>query len=120
MVGVGAAGKAFWAFLRSDDLTIALPVLARYAEGAWTTFPEAGQVESMVVAPDGSACGLAVLDPTLVCVDGDGQITRTPIAVRGAIRIGRDGSVWLAAAGLVARLPITVPDGRVDTSTARG
>jgi hypothetical protein len=120
MVGVGAAGKAFWAFLRSDDLTVALPVLGRYAQGAWTTFPEVGQVESMVVAPDGSACGLAVVDPTLVCVDGDGQITRTPILLRGAIRIGRDGSVWLAAPGLVARLPVTVLGQRAGVSAASG
>ena len=116
IVGVGAAGEAFWASLGSDDDAVGPPVVARYTQGAWTTFPEAGRLESMVVVPDGSVCGLADVDPTLVCVDGAGRITRTPLGVRGEIRIAGDGSVWLAAPGLVARLALTVPTQLVGAS----
>jgi hypothetical protein len=84
-------------------------VLARYAGGRWATVLEAGVPERMTLAPGGSVCGVGGPALDLVCVEGSGRVSRTPVGLPGAIGIAPDGSVWLVDRGLVARLPITAP-----------
>lgn len=109
-VAAGADG-GFWARVQVDASADAAPVLAHYAEGTWVALPQVGELGTLWPAPDGSVCGMDAAEPTLVCVDMSGEITRTPVGVRGEVRVGPDGSVWVADSGLVARVARSVPGG---------
>jgi hypothetical protein len=106
---VGVGGQSLWASLFLTEDLEGPAVLASFSQGTWTTFPEAGALDSLMVGPDGTACGMDEADRALVCVDRAGRIGRWDIGLGGDIRIAPDGSVWLVDSGLVARLPVSLP-----------
>jgi hypothetical protein len=100
---------AYWAQLTDGDSVSESPTVARYADGTWTRFPEAGHVEWLGAAPGGRVCGVAPRGPELVCVRSTGEVSRAPLAVPAKVLVGPDGSLWVEDSGVVARLPGTVP-----------
>jgi hypothetical protein len=106
---VGVGGESLWASLFLTDDLEGPAVLSSFSQGTWTTFPEAGALDSLVVGADGSACGVDQTGRALVCVDSAGRIGRRDIGLGGDIRAAPDGSVWLVDSGLVARLPVSLP-----------
>jgi hypothetical protein len=105
-----APDGSYWAQLTEGDSVSESPTVARYAEGTWTRFPEAGHVEWLRAAPGGRVCGVAPKVPELVCVRPTGDVSRAPLAVPAKVLVGPDGSLWAEDSGVVARLPGTVPD----------
>jgi hypothetical protein len=99
----------YWALLADGTSADEKPVIARYATGTWTQFPQAGDLESVTAAPGGGVCGVDTRAPAVVCIDPAGGIARDPMAVTGDLRIGPDGSLWMQDSGVVARLPGSVP-----------
>ncbi len=110
LTGVAVTGDGvYWALLTAGTAADETPVIARYAKGTWTKFPKAGDLESVTASPGGGVCGVDTTAPALVCVDLAGGITTVPMDVTGELGIGPDGSLWVQDAGVVARLPGTVP-----------
>ena len=110
LTGVAVTGDGvYWALLADGTSADDKPVIARYAKGTWTQFPQAGDLESVTAAPGGGVCGVDTRAPAVVCVDPAGGISRDPIAVTGDLRIGPDGSLWMQDSGVVARLPGSMP-----------
>jgi hypothetical protein len=110
LTGVAVTGDGvYWALLSAGTAAEEKPVLASYAKGTWTQFPQAGGLESVTAAPGGGVCGVDTRAPALVCVEPAGGITRDPMAVTGDLRIGPDGSLWVQDSGVVARLPGSMP-----------
>ena len=110
LAGVAVSGDgAYWALLTSGTAADEKPVIARYDKGTWTQFPQAGDLESVTSAPGGGVCGVDMSASALVCVTPAGEISTDPLGVTGELRIGPDGSLWVEDAGVVARLPGTVP-----------
>ena len=113
--GTGASGIAvapdggYWALLTEGDSVSEKPVVARYADGTWSTFPAAGYLEWLMPAPDGRVCGVAPAVPELVCIRPSGEVSRAALPVAARVRVGPDGSLWVEDAGVVARLPGTAP-----------
>ena len=101
---------AFWATLTQGTSSMEAAVPVRYSDGSWTQFPEGPTGGSVTPAPDGGVCGIVPSDETLVCVARSGDVTSAPVGVTGQLRIGLDGSLWLVAPDVVARLPGTLPD----------
>jgi hypothetical protein len=104
-----APDGAYWAQLIEGDSVSESPTVARYAEGTWTRFPEAGHLEWPTAAPGGRVCGVAPRVPELVCVRATGEVSRAPLAVAAKVLVSPDGSLWVQDSGVVARLPGTVP-----------
>jgi hypothetical protein len=104
-----APDGAYWAQLIEGDSVSESPTVARYAEGTWTRFPEAGHLEWLTAAPGGRVCGVAPGVPELVCVRATGEVSRAPLAVAAKVLVSPDGSLWVQDSGVVARLPGTVP-----------
>ena len=98
-----------WAEIEPLGGPSAEAVVARYEQGTWTPFPEAGSLSGVALAPGDSLCGTDDSATALVCVDAAGGLTRQAIGLPGRASIAPDGSVWLVDRGLVARLPITAP-----------
>ena len=103
------ARGGLWAAVIPVGAPKADPVVARYAQGEWTLFPEASGLSSLTLAPGGSVCGMDQEGRTLVCIDTAGRVFRQQTGVSGGLSIGADGSVWLTHEGMLARLPITAP-----------
>ena len=97
-------GGGLWAAVTPVGAPEAEPVVARYTQGNWSLFPEAGGLSSLTLGPGGSVCGFADVGLCLVCVDPAGHVSRQPLGVSGGISIGADGSVWLTHHGMLARL----------------
>jgi hypothetical protein len=95
---------ALWATLVPSGGPEAPKVLARYAQGTWSTYPQAPALRSPVLAPDGAICGLAGSAAAVHCVDSTGAVRSSPAGVPGTISIGEDGSVWITHRGQLARL----------------
>jgi hypothetical protein len=104
-----ATDGGLWALLTASVLADEVPVVARYANGTWTQFPDAGNLQWLAPAPGGRACGVDATASALVCIDPTGRVSRLPLAVPGHVHVGPDGSLWLEDAGVVARLPGTMP-----------
>ncbi len=106
----GIAGDprgGFWAWLTPDTLR-ELPVLAHYADGTWTEYPQVPDLISAAPTPGGSICGIESQGLALLCVDASGRVTSNPVGVPAELSIGLDGSIWLTdpdRSGVVARLP---------------
>jgi streptogramin lyase len=102
-VAVSADG-ALWATLAPRGGPEAPRVLARYAQGTWSTYPDAPSLQGPVLAPDGAICGVGAGAHDVHCVDGTGAVRSVPIGVPGTISMGGDGSVWIADRGQLAHL----------------
>ena len=98
-----------WAEIQPLGAPSAEAVVARFEQGTWTLFPEAGSLSGVTPAPGDSLCGSDDSATALVCVDTAGGLTHQAIGLPGRASIAPDGSVWLVDRGLVARLPITAP-----------
>jgi hypothetical protein len=97
-----------WAEVQPLGTPSAGAVVARYEQGTWTLFPDAGSLSGVAPAP-GALCGTDDSATALVCVDAAGGLTQQAIGPPGRTSIAPDGSVWLVDRGLIARLPITAP-----------
>ena len=110
LTGVAVAGDgALWALLNTGTSANEKPVIARYANGTWTRFPQVAGLDSVTAAPGAGVCGVDETASAAVCIDPSGAVAKVPMDVTGELRIGPDGSLWLQDAGVVARLPGTVP-----------
>jgi hypothetical protein len=108
-LAVSPAGD-LWATVVPHDGPEVPSVLARYARGPWSTYPQAPTLQDPVLAPDGSICGLGPGAHEVTCVEAAGQVRSVPAGVPGTISIGVDGSVWITDRGQLARLPGSVSD----------
>jgi hypothetical protein len=114
LVGVAGDGS-LWAQIaqrgeavETDDAQDGPAVLARHIDGRWTTVLDTGVPDELAMAPGDAACGMDAGSGGLLCVDASGRTTTWPVGVPGELRIGLDGSAWLAGQGMVARLPFNV------------
>lgn len=103
-----SADGALWATLVPRGGPEAPNVLARYARGVWSTFPEAPSLHDPVLEPDGGICGVGGAAHDIHCVDGTGTVRSFPMGVPGTISVGADGAVWITDRGQLARLPVSV------------
>ena len=92
--GAGVTGVAvapdggLWALLTERGLRLRDAFVARYAEGTWSQFPAAANLEWLMPAPGGRVCGVAPAVPELVCIDPRVEVSRAalPVAARAARR----------------------------------
>jgi streptogramin lyase len=105
-----AADGAFWALIAAGTSAEEEPVVARYADGSWTRFPQVAERDSVSPSPSAGVCGVDAEDSTLVCLDPAGRASKRALPVPGRVHIGPDGSLWVQDSGVVARLPGTAPD----------
>ncbi len=52
-------GGGLWAAVTPVGAPEADPIVARYAQGDWSLFPEATGLSSLTLGPGGSVCGMA-------------------------------------------------------------
>ena len=102
-----ALDGGLWATLVPDEGP-RTPVLARYVQGTWSSYPDVPVLHDPVLAPDGSLCGVRATPGDLLCVDEAGAVRNLPMGIPGTVDVGVDGSVWVVDRGQVARLPVTI------------
>jgi hypothetical protein len=107
---VAVAGDgALWAQLTAGTAANEQRVIARYARGTWTQFPQVPGLDSVTAAPGGGVCGVDAIASEIVCIDPSGGVAKVPMGVTADLQVGPDGSLWLQDSGVVARLPGTMP-----------
>jgi hypothetical protein len=103
IAGAVTEDGSLWSVLRREGGAVS--ELARHRDGEWTTWPVPGLGADVLLAPDGSACGVRDAGTGLTCVDVRGEVVLHDLGVSGTASIDREGNVWIAGAGGIALLP---------------